>query len=277
VRLPFEIENSEGLPIRGEVRAPSPGVDRGTVIFCHGFKGFWNWGGFPSALDALAGAGFHAIGFSFSGSGVASGDRVDELERFAENTFTQQRNDLSDVVRAAREGKLPPHGRRADRIGLIGHSMGGGVAILYAAGDSRVGAIVTWAGVSHLDRFPREVVSEWRARGWTTITNARTSQELRMSTAWLDDVERNRESLDILAAARRLTAPLLVIHGEADESVPIAEARAIAEAAGEQAQLRTLPGEGHTFGVAHPFRGTTPGYRIVLTETVSWLRAHPMC
>ena len=94
-----------------------------------------------------------------------------------------------------------------------------------------------------------------------------------MSTAWLDDAERNRESLDILAAASRLAAPLLVIHGEADESVPIAEARAIAQAAGKRAQLRTLPGEGHTFGLTHPFRGMTPGYRIVLGETIAWLRA----
>ena len=98
-----------------------------------------------------------------------------------------------------------------------------------------------------------------------------------MSTAWLDDVERNRESLDILAAARRLTAPILVIHGEADESVPIAEARAIATASGERAQLRILPGEGHTFGLAHPFRGVTPGFQIVLAETISWLRAHLLC
>lgn len=277
MRLPFEIANSEGHPIRGEVRAPRPGVDRGTIIFCHGFKGFWNWGGFPSALDALAGAGFYAIGFSFSGSGVASGDRVDEPERFAENTFTRQTDDLRDVTLAAREGRLPPRGRRADRVGLIGHSMGGGVAILYAASDPRVGAIATWGGVSHVDRFPPEVVREWRARGGTTITNARTGQELRMSTAWLDDAERNRASLDILAAARRLAAPLLVIHGEADESVPIAEARAIAQAAGERAQLRTLPGEGHTFGLAHPFRGVTPGYRIVLADTISWFRAHLLC
>jgi uncharacterized protein len=277
VRLPFEITNSEGHPICGEVRAPRPGVDRGTVIFCHGFKGFWNWGGFPSALDALAGAGFYAIGFSFSGSGVARGDRVDEPERFAENTFTRQTDDLRDVTLAAREGRLPPHGRRADRVGLIGHSMGGGVAVLYAASDPRVGAIATWAGVAHVDRFPPEVVREWRSRGWTTITNARTGQELRMSTAWLDDAERNRASLDILAAAGRLAAPLLVIHGEADESVPIAEARAIAQAAGERAQLRTLPGEGHTFGLAHPFRGVTPGYRIVLADTISWFRAHLLC
>lgn len=274
MRLPFRFDNSDGHAIRGEVRAPRRGVDRGTIVFCHGFKGFWDWGGFPHFLDSAAAAGFYAVAFSFSGSGVSSGDRVDEPERFAENTFTRQVRDVAEVVAALRGGALPPLGRRAGPIGIVGHSMGGGVAILYAAGDPGIAALVTWAAIASVDRFPEPVVREWRARGWTLITNGRTGQELRISTAFLDDIDANRDRLDIVAAARRLAAPLLIVHGRADESVPLSEAAALAGAAGARAESLLLDGEGHTFGTTHPFRGPTPGFEVVEAATIGWFEAH---
>ncbi len=274
MRLPFRIINSDGHAIRGEVRTPRRGVDRGTIIFCHGFKGFWDWGGFPYFLDAAAAAGFYAVAFSFSGSGVSEGDRVDEPERFAENTYTQQIRDLEEVVRALRDGKLPPFGRRPGRIGIVGHSMGGGVAILYAATDAAVAALVTWASIASVDRYPDDVVRDWRARGWTTVTNGRTGQELKMSTAILDDIDANRERLDIVGAARRLAIPVLIVHGRADESVPVSEATTLAAAAGARAEHLLLDGEGHTFGTTHPFRGPSAGFNVVVSATIRWFGVH---
>jgi len=274
VRLPFRITNSDGHAIRGEVRTPRRGVDHGTIVFCHGFKGFWDWGGFPYFLDAAAAAGFYAVAFSFSGSGVAEGDRVDEPERFAQNTYTREIRDLAEIVAALRHGALPPFGRAPGRIGIVGHSMGGGVAILFAASDKDISALVTWAAIASVDRFPEDVVRDWRARGWTLITNGRTGQELRMTTAFLDDIDANRERLDIVAAARRLAMPVLIVHGRADESVPLAEATALAAAAGSRAGTLFLDGEGHTFGTTHPFRGPSAGFEVVVSATIRWFAAH---
>lgn len=272
MRLPFILTNPEGHPIRGEVRAPRLGRDRGTVILCHGFKGFWDWGGFPYFLDAAAAAGFFAVGFSFSGSGVSSGDRVDEPERFAENTPSREVADLATVVRAAREGRLPLGGCPSGPIGIVGHSLGGGIAILHAADDPSVSAVAVWASVAKWDRFDPESVAEWRRQGWILVKNLRTGQDLRLSIAFLEDVERNRERLDIPAAVRRLAPPLLLLHGDADESVPIAEGESIAAAAaGGRARLVRVAGAGHTFGVTHPFAGSTPAYEFVVGETIRWL------
>ncbi|MFN0151979.1 MAG: alpha/beta hydrolase family protein [bacterium] len=274
MRLPFRIDNSDGHAIRGEVRTPRRGIDRGTIVFCHGFKGFWDWGGFPYFLDAATAAGFYAVAFSFSGSGVSEGDRVDEPERFAENTYTRQVRDLEEVVRALRGGVLPPFGRKPGRIGIVGHSMGGGVAILYAANDPQIGALVTWASIATVERYPDEVVRDWRARGWTLVTNGRTGQELKMSTAILDDIDANRERLDIVGAARRLAMPVLIVHGRADESVPVAEAATLAAAASGRAEQLLLDGEGHTFGSTHPFRGPSNGFDVVVSATIRWFGAH---
>jgi putative redox protein len=39
--------------------------------------------------------------------------------------------------------------------------------------------------------------------------------------------------------------PLLIVHGHDDEVVPLDAARALAEAAGDSADLRVVPGAGH--------------------------------
>jgi pimeloyl-ACP methyl ester carboxylesterase len=59
------------------------------------------------------------------------------------------------------------------------------------------------------------------------------------------------EVYDIQAAIRKLAIPVLLVQGEADTTVPPTEAAAL-KAANPQAELVLLPGEGHTFGSAHP-------------------------
>ncbi len=272
MRLPFRIANSAGHPIRGEVRAPRDGADHGTIVFCHGFKGFWDWGGFPAFLDAAAARGYFAVGFSFSGSGVSSGDRVDEPERFAGNTLSREVDDVRDVVSALRDRRLEPAGRDPGPIGVVGHSFGGGAAILYASEDPRLGAVVGWAAVATAARFSQEEIARWRRDGWTTVVNTRTGQELRLAVSFLDDLETNRERLDIPKAAARLAAPLLLVHGDADQSVPLAEAESIARAS--SAHLVVIPGAGHTFGAVHPYAGATPTYDRVIALTLDWFDRH---
>src|SRR5437867_37253 len=63
-------------------------------------------------------------------------------------------------------------------LGLVGHSRGGGIAILQAARDPRVRALVTWAAISSVERWPAPQRSSWRAAGKTDIQNARTGQVL---------------------------------------------------------------------------------------------------
>ena len=63
----FSLEGSGGV-IRGEAYRPRNSL--GTVVICHGFKGFAHWGFFPYLARAVAEAGMRAITFDLSGSGV---------------------------------------------------------------------------------------------------------------------------------------------------------------------------------------------------------------
>ncbi len=84
----------------------------------------------------------------------------------------------------------------------------------------------------------------------------------------------NLARLDLHAAAARLEAPWLLLHGRADETVPFAEAESLLAAASKgSARLHAIEGGGHTFGAAHPFAGPTPHLAEAAAATVAHLRA----
>lgn len=257
---------SDGGPLRLDVRSGAgPGEARPAVVICHGFKGFKDWGFFPRTSERLALAGFTAISFNTSGCGVGEdGETFDELDRWGHQTITGDLADLSTVVDYAVAQGAP-------WVGLLGHSRGGGLAILHAAGDARVKALVTWAAISTFERWSEDDLSRWRRDGKLDVLNTRTGQVLPMFLDGLDDLAANRERFDVLAAAARVAVPWLILHGTEDESVAFAEGRLLERAAGSaRAKLVSVDGGSHTFGVQHPWAGSTPQFDVVLQRTVEF-------
>lgn len=256
-----------------DVRAGGRASARPAVLVLHGFKGFKDWGMFPPLSQRLAQAGFVAVTPNLSGSGVDDEGDFSLPERFGHNTFSAELEDVRRIVDALMAGQLgvptPP------TLGLVGHSRGGGIAILQAARDRRAQALVTWAAISSVDRWPSSQRSAWRAAGRTDIQNARTGQVLPLYTDVLDDIEQNPSILDIETSARRIEVPWLMIHGTEDESVPFAEAQRL-KGANTRSDTHLLPIEGgaHTFGAVHPWRSTTPELAAVFDATVAWLTTH---
>ncbi len=255
----------DGGPLRVDVRSGArPGERRPAVVICHGFKGFKDWGFFPPAAERLARAGFMAVSFNFSGSGVgADGESFSELDRWGRQTVSGDLADLATVVDYAAAGGAP-------WVGLLGHSRGGGTAVLHAARDSRVRALVTWAAVCRYRWWTEEEAARWRREGRLDVVNSRTGEILPLRTDLLDDVEAGEgAALDIVAAASRLAIPWLIVHGDADETVPTDHARRLERAAAPgRARLTLVAGAGHTFGARHPWSGSNPLLDTVLARTV---------
>lgn len=266
----LELPGSDGGPLYVDVRSGArPGEARPAVVVCHGFKGFKDWGFFPTVAERLALAGFTAVTFDFSGSGVTPGsDVVDRLDRWFGQRLSDDLADLDTVV-----GHCVAAG--SSWVGLVGHSRGGALALLQAARDARVRALVTWAAVAGFVRYTPEELAEWRRTGQRDVVNARTGQVLPMGLRGLDDLEANASgSLDVLAAAGRMSVPWLLVHGTADESVPGKEADLLHRASGSpQTELLSVRGAGHTFGARHPWAGSTPELDEVMTRTVRFLGA----
>ncbi|MGI9075931.1 MAG: alpha/beta hydrolase [Gemmatimonadaceae bacterium] len=270
-REPFELVNEEGLPIRGEMW--HAGRSRGTVIVCHGFKGFAKWGFFPLLAETLSRGGVGTITFNFSGSGVgADGESFTEESAFFSNSFSRELADLKLVEKEAERREW-----LGANYGLFGHSRGGGIAILHAARQPLVRALATWAAISTVDRWSGDVKKKWREDGRIGIVNARTGQVLALGTAGLDDVEKLATSdLDILSAASRIAIPWLIAHGTMDEAVPFTEGEKLAKAAtSASVETLTIAGGNHTFGAQHPLFSPVPSRtRRVITRTLSFFREH---
>ena len=260
-----------------DVRAAGRDSPRPAIVVVHGFKGFKDWGMFPPLAERLSRAGFATVTFNLSGSGV---DDVGEFvwpERFGRDTYSAELHDLGVVIDALGRGGLevaPP-----STLGLLGHSRGGGVAVLRAASDPAVRALVTWAAISSVERWSPHEVADWRAAGSKEIVNARTGQRTPLLTDILDDVERHATgSLDIMKAATTLEIPWLIVHGTEDESVSYLEAEALRAASPlDTTRLLAVEGAGHTFGAGHPWdprAHETSALRRVFDMTLAWFAAH---
>jgi pimeloyl-ACP methyl ester carboxylesterase len=251
-----------------DVRAGHRRVAGPAVVLCHGFKGFKDWGFFPPIAERLARAGYVVVSWNASGSGVDDTGEFVWPERFGRNTFSAELADLESVLQACNSGGLdfPPPAS----IGLVGHSRGGGLAILAASRNDRVSALVTWAAISTSWRWSEEMRRRWREAGFLEVKNQRTGQVLQLYPDVVDDLEQNGAALDIAAAADRIKCPWLVIHGAVDETVPAAEGEALAASAAHPTLLR-VERTGHTFGAAHPFAGLNPALSQVFDATVEFL------
>ncbi len=250
-----------------DVRTSNRVSPRPAVLILHGFKGFKDWGMFPALADRIARAGFTAVSFNLSGSGVDQRGEFVWPERFGHNTYSAELDDVARVLAALSAGSLGM--APTQRFGLLGHSRGGGVAILTAAGDPRVQALVTWAAIAEVHRW-KDQEAEWRARGRLDIVNSRTGQVLPLYTDALDDLERNAESLDLGRAAARIQVPWLLLHGEADQAVEVSAAERLAGAALKPPRVMLFPGADHTFGAVHPYAGVTQDLAQAIDETVKW-------
>lgn len=225
------------------------------AVLCHGFKGFMDWGFFPALSSAFANAGFLAVSLNASGCGVGDDPMVMSDEgAFREDTYSKQ---LSDVAQVRAWAARHPGARPAREV-LFGHSRGGGMAVISAA-ELAPKALVTWAAFDDADRFDEETKAAWRLDGELQIPNGRTGQIHRIGIGALDDLEAHRERLDILAAARRLAAPYLVVHGTDDPTVEVAAAGRLQGAAPEAEKL-ILEGADHGFGARHPMPPSVEGF-----------------
>ncbi|MBX0332612.1 alpha/beta fold hydrolase [Pontibacter sp. HSC-14F20] len=227
------------------------------VIYTHGFKGFKDWGHFNLLADYFAGQGFVFIKFNFSHNGTSIDNDSDlhDMEAFGRNNFSIELEDLKSLIDLVhdKEGPLPQNEMNLDRIYLIGHSRGGGSVILKAAEDTRARALATWAAVNNFDQRWDELEKEsWKKEGVQWVSNARTGIRMPLYYQIVEDYLANVERLEIPKVIQKMQQPLLILHGEEDETLPVQMAHDL-HTWKPDAELHLLPGADHSFGGQHPY------------------------
>jgi len=255
----LRIDGSKGRPIVYDLFQPDTD-DAPLVIFCHGFKGFKDWGPWNLMAEHVVNQGYAFVKFNFSHNGVSPTDLLNfsDPEGFKENTTGIELEDLHLLIDHL---FADPHATYdTSGCSLIGHCRGGPIVVLHAAkGDERVKHIVTWNAVADLQGWIAKYdFRQWQSDGYVIIRNSRTGEELKMGfTYWLDieqEIHENPETRNPLIAARGLSIPWKIIHAKKDEAVPLTAAEQL-HAACDHSELIVIPDTGHTFDGKHPMEG----------------------
>jgi uncharacterized protein len=241
------------------------------IFLVHGFKGFKDWGFFPFAGKYFAKNKYFVISFNFSLNGVGKSLLgFDELDKFAKNTISRDIDELSIVIDKYRNGFF---GKTNNiKIGVLGHSRGGGVSILCTQQKKEISALVTWASVSYFDRYTDREKDEWRKNGYVEVLNSRTNQLMRLNKTLLEDIEANKkDKLNVVKAVGNLNRPLLLVHGEEDLTVPIKEGEKLYNSSNKDlTQFIKIPYTGHTFNTQHPFEGSNSKLDYALEKSLEF-------
>ena len=246
------------------------------LIFVHGFKGFKDWGFGPYLGQYFADRGFFVLTFNFSHNGVGESlTEFVELDKFADNTFSLEISELTEIIDAYLNGFFGTVGDKR-KIGLVGHSRGGAISLLTARRKPEINAVGIWASVSKLDRYSERQKENWRKKGAFEVQNSRTKQIMRLNLSLLEDIEKNKAGLlNIENAVRNLNRPLFIAHGSEDLAVPVAEAEQIYEWSNKDlTEFFKIAAVGHTFGMKHPFEGSNLKFDLLLDKTITFFNSY---
>lgn len=273
----FELTTPSGVPLRGTARWDRT-AEAGScpvVIICHGFKAFKDWGPFPHIGTWFAEHGFASIVFNFSHNGIgADPRRFTEHDLFEKNTISLEIEDVRTILDALEARRLPGAAYDRNRVGLVGHSRGGGIALVTAREDARVHAVALWSSVSTFNRYTPEQIARWREKGSLQLHSISATKTFRMGIDLLRDAEQNRERFDLINAAAHLDKPLLIVHGSEDVPVKIQEAERLYDASDKsRTQFVRLEGVGHMYGAKHPYRHESPTLTHILDVTGAWFHS----
>lgn len=222
--------NVENITLNGRFFIPAETGIYPAVCICHGIPSGQppepGDGGYPALAEQICQAGFAALIFNFRGS-RDSGGNFDILG------WTE---DLAAAIDFLWE---QPEIDRS-RIALLGYSAGAAVAVCAGARDTNIAAVAACAcpaDFAALIKDPQLTVDHFRSIG------------IIRDKDFPESIEEWQENFQIVSpiyyADKISPRPLLLVHGDSDELVPVDNARRLHEKAGEPKQLSIIKGAGH--------------------------------
>lgn len=251
------ISGADNKAILLDVFYDSHTTNQPVAIFCHGYKGFKDWGAWNIMAKKFAMAGICLVKFNFSHNGGTIDQPIDfpDLEAFGNNNYSKELEDLEHVITWCHHNLKNSPNINVNNTILIGHSRGGGIAAIKASEDQRIKKLITLAGVSDFkSRFgSKDEISLWKAQGVKFVENGRTKQKMPHYYQFYEDYIKNETRLNIKSALKNLKIPHLIIHGEADSSVQISEARNLSKWSKDSNFIRVKSAD-HVFNTHHPWK-----------------------
>ena len=198
--------NTLGEAIVGDFY-PADKANSGGVIFGHCFTCSRHTRILMDSCTALQNAGIASLRFDFSGNGQSEGD-------FSDTTYSKSINEMIDAVSWMKNEGV-------SQIILAGHSMGAAVALLTSQKVEDIKGVCTFAGrYSNLaiNSLLKESANDSLIAGEPVKFISR-NRSLSLKPGFFTDIQQ----YDLPAVVTLLTHPILAIHGDKDEIIPVDE------------------------------------------------------
>lgn len=207
------LEN-EGQKIFGMLHRPLGQKKSPAVLMCHGFAGqkMGKYRIYVLIAERLAAMGIASLRIDFRGSGESEGN-------FADMTIDSE---VSDVIKSLEFLRNNPY-IDPSRIGLLGNSFGGAIAVLAASKDAKIKSLALLAALFSSQQWQKQ---------WEALRTNNHDLSVQKEVARVLDGHTPGQgfykgffSLNLEPALATLqTIPMLHIHSEKDERVSIEQA-----------------------------------------------------
>lgn len=224
---------ADELMLAGELYLPDDtSCTYPAICLCHGIPATkYNpreKGGYSELAQQFCRAGFITLAFNFRGAGPSQGD-IDLLG------WTHDLGAALDFI------SMMPEVNR-DKIYLLGSSGGAAVSIYVAAHDRRIAGVATFACPAEFDFMATVGSADTLIAEFREIGIIRNPQFTPSREEWLAHFAAVRPLDHIDKISPR---PVLLVHGDVDETVPVEHAILLYNKAGYPKELIILPGAGH--------------------------------
>jgi len=207
----------DGVTLRGWY---VPSRNRAAVVLCHGLGE--NRTQMMFEAQTLVRAGYGALLFDSRGHGESGGDLVTWGDR--------ERRDLAAALDfLSKRPDVDP-----ERLGAIGFSLGGAMALLVAESDPRLKAVVAMGTFVSLEDELR-----WNFRRWGPLSALPAIWTMKHAGVQVDEVR------PIDGLCRIAPRPVLFVFGSDDPYVPLAHRQRLIAAACEPKGIWQIEGAGH--------------------------------
>jgi len=227
-RVEFFVGNQK---IVGDLHLPPEGSGKplSFAITSHGFGSNRKKGKWPEIAQRFPSEGIAVFNFDHRGALEGESDG-----KFEDTTLTKRIEDLKAAIDTLTEFKELD----SNRIGLIGSSLGGRT-VLALPKDEKIKAAVLMATPIFFASFPVAISESLEERGYYQFPNG-----IKVKKEFYEDFG----SHGFREEAKKVSCPLLIIHGQWDEQVPCEQAEILYEHAGSRIkELKIIKGANHAF------------------------------
>jgi len=248
---PILFKNERGKQLMGILHLPEGKGKFPLVIICHGFGSTKSRRRLVGLARGLAKKGAAAFRFDFEGCGDSEGDLKNA-------TVKNEVLDLKSAIKKA----LRQRNIDKKKIVLMGESLGAAIAALYLAQNRFLAkTLVFWAPAFNQKKlipiwYTKGEIRKWKKQGFFV------RKENKIGIGYLKENEKK----DCSKPLSKINAPILIIHGRKDDTVPLKFSKELAKKY-KNIKLKIYPKAEHKFEDYYI-------QRELIKDTVNWVKKH---